>query len=330
MLKLFEKSAVFQTFVILAVTALLWLPHIADPQPMPAPAPFAPLYGLFYSFHFSPLLSVFLAMALVVIGGLILNLIIADSGLVAQNSLYPTLFYILFMSATSDTLTPTLFAGVLAIAFVKKLLIHGTPFTISSGKIFDATAMIGLCSLFYLPSLLLLLSYFLVAISYRLYGWRDWMLLLLGLLAPYLLLWLVLYFNGTLAESFPAMASSLAVDLSHFSFRFTLSVAANAVLLLFFAVSLYLFWRQFKEKTTLWQKNATAVIMPAVSAVALILYAPGIPLNLHFFAIPFALAASARFSATIRHQGFGRNRHQWKERFRDLLFLIVIAAAVIC
>ena len=331
MLKLFEKSTLFQVVVILLVTILLWLPHLADPQPLTTPDGFAPLYSLLYNLSLSPLLSVIIAIVIILVGGILLNLMLANAGLVSQNSLFPALFYILFMSATADTLSPTLIVGVLAIAFVNMLLLHSTLLTISSDKIFSATALIGICSLFYLPSLVLLLSYLLVAVNYRLYTWRDWMVLLLGLLAPYILLWIIFFLNGTLAESFQEMAAALSFHLSPFTFHLTLSLVANIILIVFFLVSLFVLLRHFNEKTTLWQKNATAVIMPMVAAIILIFYNPTLPINLQFFAIPFAFCASLRFSSSTHHYThYGRNRHQWKAHLKDLLFIIVIAAAIVC
>lgn len=333
MLKLFEKSTGIQIIVILAVTILLWLPALADPQPMEPSPSFAPLYSLFYSLSISPLLSVIIAMVLVTVGGILLNLMLANAGLVSQNSLLPTLYYILFMSATAETLSPTLIVGVLAIAFVRLLLLHSTLLTISSDKIFGATAIIGICSLFYLPSLVLLLAYLLVAISYSLYNWRDWMMLLLGFLAPYLLLWTVFFLNGTLSESFSAMTAPLTPSpLSTSNFQFSISIVANAILLLTFAVSLFVLWRRFGEKTTLWQKNATAVLMPTVAALVLIFYStPSFPVNLQFFSIPFALCASLRFTTnTHLHSRYSLNRHQWKNYLKDVLFIIIIAAAIAC
>lgn len=331
MLKLFEKSTGIQAIVILAVTILLWMHALVNPQPMTPSASFAPLYSLLYSLSISPLLSVLIAIVLVIVGGILLNLMLVNAGLVSQNSLLPTLYYILFMSAGTETLSPTLIVGVLSIAFVRMLLLHSTLLTISSDKIFGATALIGLCSLFYLPSLALLLAYLLVAINYSLYSWRNWMVLLLGLQAPYLLLWAVFFMNGSLAANFTTMAAGLVPVPDFHLPALTLSVAANVFLLLTFAISLFVFWRHYGEKTTLWQKNASAVLMPTVTALALVFYSPLLPFNLQFLAIPFALSASLRFTADTRHYSRSpRNRHQWKQYLKDILFLIIIAAAIVC
>ena len=332
MLKLFERSTGFQIVVILVVTILLWLHALAHPQPMTPPDTFAPLYSLLYSLSISPLASVISAMVLVIAGGILLNLMLTNAGLVSQNSLLPTLFYIIFMSATTETLSPSLIVGILTIAFVRMLLLHSTLLTIPSDKIFGATAIIGICSLFYLPALTLLIAYLLVAVSYRLYSWRDWMVLLLGLLAPYCLLWTIFFLNGTFTECFLAMSTSLTISFpSSFTFHFSSSLVANIILILTFAVSLFTLWRRFGERTALWQKNATAVVMPTVSALALlILYNPCLPVNLQLFAIPFALCASLRFSSETRYSRYSRNRHQWKSHLKDILFFIVIAAAMVC
>ena len=77
MLKLFEKSTLFQVVVILLVTILLWLPLLADPQPLTTPDGFAPLYSLLYNLSLSPLLSVIIAIVIIIVGGILLNLMLA-------------------------------------------------------------------------------------------------------------------------------------------------------------------------------------------------------------------------------------------------------------
>lgn len=340
MLRLLGKNTALQIIFILAVTTLLWLPSLSHPQPMESPTSFAPLYNLLYSLSPSPLLSVLLAILLILSGGICLNLMLVNASLVPQNSLLPTLFYLLFMSASASTLSPTLIVGVLSIAVLRRLLLHSTLLTIPSDKIFAATALIGLCSLFYLPSLALLLSYLLVVISYRLYSWRDWAVLLLGLLAPYLLLCIVLYLDNTLSISISNL--NLHFSISNFDFQFSISNFANAFLLLLFLLALLLLSRRLPEKTTLWQKNASTVLLLSVAALAQLPFSRLFPANLQPFAIPFALSATHLFSPDNRHRQPRRNRLAKKSHlpnfnflssffnFKDLLFLTLIAAAALC
>ena len=118
MLKYLEKSTILQVIVLFVAVVLLWGGALLHPVPMPAPVSYGPLYEVLYNLSLPPLVGVILAMLMVLAGGLLLNLMLANAGLVSQNSLLPALLYILFMSADATTLTPTLIVGVLDIAFV--------------------------------------------------------------------------------------------------------------------------------------------------------------------------------------------------------------------
>ena len=119
-------------------------------------------------------------MLLVLIEGVLLNILLSDMGLVPQTTLLPTLLYIVFLSAPATTLTPMILVSAALIACTWQLSLKGTLLTISTSRICSATAIIGLCSLFYLPALAIIVSYLLVAISYRLYNWRDITTMMLG------------------------------------------------------------------------------------------------------------------------------------------------------
>lgn len=328
MLKLFEKNTGLQIVLILVVTALLWMQPLADPQPMSASDGFAPLYSLLFNLHLAPLAAVIVAMLLVLVGGFLLNIILANANLVSQNSLLPTLFYTLFMSAGANTLTPTLIVGVISIAFVGILLLHSTLLTVPPNKICGAGAIIGICSMVYLPSLALLVAYLLIAVNYRLYSWRDWVVLLLGLLAPYLLLWSVLFLNNGLVDSLESIVNSF----SHATIRLgdinNIHAIANVVLLAIFVVSLFTLWRRFNENTVVWQKNATTVLLTTLAAIATLFYSQLFPTCFQLFAIPFTFCANHRFSPESRRRN--ASRRKWSVHAYDCLFLLTIAAAILC
>lgn len=326
MLKVFEKSTLLQVVIILATTALLWVPDIISPIPMPAPNGFAQLYSLVYSIGPSSTVATAAAVVLILLGGLSLNLLLANVGLVSQNSLLPTLLYILFMSAGASTLTPQLIVNVLVVVLVNLLLLRSSHLTIPTDKIFGASVVIGFCTLFYLPALALVLTYIFVAVSYRLYRWRDWVVFLLGFLAPCLPLWAVLFFDGSLAESFSSMADTLST--LHFSLpaSLSLSVVANAALTILFVTSLLALWSQLGEHTVVWKKNAITVMLITVAALVMIPFTGGVPFNLQFLAVPCALSASLWFAAGGHR--FKRSRRRC--RLYDLLFLITLMAALLC
>lgn len=329
MLKLFEKSTVLQVVFILAATALLWIKAFGNPQPMAAAGDFAPLYTLLEGLSLSPLLSVAIAMILVLLGGFLFNLMLTNAGIASQNSLLPTMMFVAVMSASSPSLSPQLLAALITIAVVNMLMLHSTLLTVASDKIFGAAALIGIASLFYLPALTLVVAYLLIAINYRLYGWRDWMVFLLGLAAPYLLLWTVQYLQGNLAESFAAMGNDFSSISLSVGTPTALQAVANAFLLGAFAISLFVVWRRLGEKTVVWQKNATTVMVITLAALAILPFAQIFPADLHFFAIPFAFCAAQRLDLHPR-RNYASRRPSWRQYLYDLLFVLIIVAAILC
>jgi hypothetical protein len=329
MLRLFGRNTGIQAIIILAVVVVLWFGALIHPEPMPEPVGFAPLYSLIYSLGMGPLVAVILSIVLAVGGGLCLNIMMVRVNLVSQNSLLPTLFYILFMGAQATTLTPTLIVGVMVIGIVNMFMLHGTLLTIASDKIFGAAALIGLCSMIYLPSAALVVTYMMVAVNYRLYGWREWMVLLLGLLAPYLLLWSYYFLTGELEESFVSMGATLSEHPQQESSVSQLSAIAAWVLATTFVVSLVVFWRTLSDKTVVWKKNATSILLVTVAGLVAMLYVGQYPPCLQNFAIPFALCATGRFGNRERRRGYRRGI-EWREHLYELLFIIIIVSSVIC
>ena len=329
MLKLFEKNTVFQVVFILVATALLWSGALADPQPMESASHFAPLYDLLCSLSLSPTLCVVVAMLLVVLCGYFFNLMLTRVGLASQNSLLPALLFVTAASACETTLSPLLIASLIAIAVVNLLLLRSTLLTVAADKIFGAAALIGIASMVYLPSLTLIVAYLLIAINYRLYSWRDWMVFLLGLLAPYLTLWAVLLFTDGLLPSFNDIALDFAsIDLTLGTFT-PLQAVANGFLVLVFAISLFIVWRRLGEKTVVWQKNATTLMLITMAAVAMLPLGQFFPVRLQFFAIPFAFCVTQRLGL-MPHVSLATRRTNWRSHLYDLLLILTVIAAILC
>ncbi len=329
MLKLFEKNTVFQVAFIIVAIVLLWFEAFSEPQPMTPAGHFAPLYDLLCSLSLSPTLSVAIAMAMVAVSAFLFNLMLTHAGLASQNSLLPTLLFIVAASACSPSLSPSLIASLLTIAVVNLLLVRGSLLTVTSDKIFGAAALIGIASMIYLPSLTLIVAYLLIAINYRLYSWRDWMVFLLGLLAPYLTLWSVLLFTDGLLPSFDDMALDFAsIDLTLGTFT-PLQAVANGFLVLVFAFSLFIVGRRMGEKTVVWQKNATTVMLITVAALAMLPLGEVFPVNMQFFAIPFAFCVTQRLGL-MPHVSLATRRTNWRSHLYDLLLILTVIAAILC
>ena len=326
MLKLFGKSMVLQVAAIIAATLLLWVRPLLAPPVMAADTGDGILFGLITEWlQPMPLLAVITAIILVVAGGVVLNLMLADVGLTPQTSLLPTLLYIIAMSAPATTLTPPMLANLALMACANQLLLRGTLLTVPTSKICNATALIGLASMFYTPAIAMVAFYLLIVISYRLYNWRDWAALLLGLAAPYIILAAVLFMADGLGlwwqqamDSFDGLRIGTADGAA---------VAAGAVLAVIMVASLFALWGRLGENIVVWQKNATVVMLLFVGGIATSLCSQVFPVNFGWYAISFALCGTHLFTPSQSRHKPTKKIYGW---FLDALFIITLASALLC
>lgn len=332
MIKLFHRDILTQAVLIVVALLLLWGRALLSPAPMEAGEHPAVLYGLLCRWLAGvPRLAVVIAMLLVLLEGVMLNLLLANVGLVSQNSLLPTLLYLVAMSTGPLTLTPMILVCGIAIACLNQLVLRGTLLTISPAQICGATALIGVATLFYQPALFLMVSYLLIASNYRLYNWKDWMLMILGFAAPYVLLVAVLYMCDGLAAWWPTIPASLSV--SHFPLatgHWSLATVATIFLILIFLWSLFNVISHTGERPVLWQRNASTVMLYTLGGVGMIL-ATGhwLLATTTFLAIPFAFCTYRMLTtASETHLGFGRRKKfSW---IYDLLLILTLIAALLC
>ncbi|MBR4506054.1 MAG: hypothetical protein IKP21_04695 [Bacteroidales bacterium] len=326
MVNLFRKNTVVQVLLILAATLLLWGRSLVYPPAMADGD--AVLYHLLYlGISSLPRLAVVIALLLVLAEGVWLNLLLANVGLVPQTTLLPTLLYIILMSAPATTLTPAIFVGGIMIAITHQLMLRTTLLTITTDKICSATALIGLASMFYLPSLALILSYLLVVINYRLYSWRDWLSMLLGLAAPYIMLLTVLYLTGNLTIWLSGTYYSLGGISLQSDTEKALAIGGNLVLVLVFLVGLFALWGHLGEHPIVWQKNATTVMLLSVGSAAMLLYSRVFPVDMRLFAVPFTLCGLHLLMPEKSHSYGHRKQRTW---ILDIVLLLTFIAALVC
>lgn len=327
MLKLFNRNTLVQVLVIIAATLLLWGRSILHPPAMVDDS--AVLYHLLYlGLSSLPRLAVIIAIILILLEGLWLNLLLANIGLVSQNSMLPTLLYIIIISAPATTLSPFIFVGGISIAIAHQLMLRTTLLTISTDKICSATALISLASMFYFPALALLISYLLIVINYRLYSWRDWAALILGLAAPYIFLLTILYLSGNLAPWWSGSYYTPSTPTPLSDTARILSIGSNIFFLLLFLVSLISLWSHLSEHPVVWQKNTTTVLLLTLGSIAIIAIDSRFPVDMRLFALPFTLCSFHLFMPEKAFHSFNRrNRRTW---LFDILLILTLIAAILC
>lgn len=336
MIKLFQRDMAVQAILLVATLLLLWGRALWAPAPMESGDHPAVLYGLLCQWLAPvPRLAVVIAMLLVLAEAVTLNLLLADVGLVSQNSLLPALLYTAAASAATSTLTPVLFMAAAVIASLRPLLLRGTLLTITPDKICGATLLLSTATLFYQPALLLMVSYLLIAFNYRLYSWKDWALMLLGFAIPYTLLALVLYVTDgwTLSSwqlvvggwQYPAIS---AANCQLPTANFQPALAASLVLAALLLWSLFDVISHIGEHPVVWQRNVTTVLLFTVGGIGMMLCHPLLPFQTALFAIPFAFCTyHLLVTHTDTHHGHRRKNILW---IYDLLLILIPIAALLC
>ena len=325
---IFKQSILVQAVVILLAMAALWAGAIAHPQPMPMPQGSDVLYGVLYGWLGGmPGLAVAVAMLVVLASGVLLNVLLVDVGLSAQNSMLPTLLYVICMSAPATTLTPMTMVSLLMVVCMRQLAIKGTLLTIPPERACMATALIGICTMFYLPAVLLMLSYSLVVINYRLYSVRDWAIMLLGFLAPYILLAIVLMFTDGLPGWWQGVADAVASVHPYHVAMPLLQVMGGALMVAAIMAGVVAVWRNAGESTVQWQKNAVTLLSALLGGLAIWATSRLFPVDMQLFALPFTFGVGCllmpRRSSTLG----SRKRREW---IYTLLLFIIFFAAIIC
>lgn len=330
MIRLFQRNTALQVVLILLALLLLWLRPLIAPPAMEAGEHPAVLYGLLcQALSGVPRMAVVLAMLLVLVSGVVFNLLLANVGLVSQNSLFPTFIYVLISSAGATTLTPVLLVNAVLIACLHPLMLRGTLLTIPVGQACAATAMIGLATLIYQPAVAYMLTYLLIAASYRLYSWRDWMVMLLGFAVPYSVLLLVLYMDDGIPGWWQTTVDSLS------SIGFVAGSSEPLPLTGGLALAVVMLWSlvytggRLGERPVLWQKNAGNVMLMLLGSLGMMLFAPILPLSPALFALPFTFCVNRlAFGRGSTTTGYGRRkRYPWVS---DALILVVIIAVCLC
>ena len=207
-LRIFRKSYLPQYLILAVLATLLWGGAFVSPPGLPdAGNPYLnPGYDLLIRmFGNNPLLYALTAFLLMLASALLFNLTVEKNGLSESNSLIPAFIFILVMSLfpSLQTLHPAMIPGFLAVVVLYHVFDIYTEAE-AYPKVFNSGFYIALSSFFYFPSIVFLLFVWSTFVVYRLYSWREWVILLFGFLTPYVLLWTWFFWADELALVFDA------------------------------------------------------------------------------------------------------------------------------
>lgn len=254
-----------------------------------------PLYELLYGL-IPPLAAVIIAFAIVLLSGLLFNIILYQYKMISQNTLYPMLFYILAMSlgAQFQTLTPFVICSPIIVLLTSRVMVDSSLLTLSTDKTFEASMLIAIATLICPACLVLYVALLANFTNYRMYQWRDWLMLFLGALAPCIVLEMVYFLNDSLFFSNYLLWHDLITWRPSFGGT-TLEWIASGIYAGLTLIAITAAFTSGQKQPIIFQKNANAIGQLSIAGALMVAYGQIMPFNVQLFAPVFAFGATAIF-----------------------------------
>ena len=275
-IQFFKKNYTRQIALFGLVSVILWLPAFFIHPATPRQDFFIPFADLFYTNGWiSSWIKHLAGFALVVVEAVFLNHILVKHGLSSKMSFFPALLYVVLLSFDPRWLTlhPLLVTNLFFLQTLSYLL---RSYDVSSPYelVFNSGFFITCGSLFYPPFLFLSPLLFICFFVYRFYGWREWVLALLGLITPWFFALCYLYLtdaSGLFKEWFVVNAELLKnPSLPVFSF---MEKVFGVILLLFLLFSISYFHNHTRDKGLSQRKKNIVFSYAFILSVPAVIYA---------------------------------------------------------
>ena len=173
-----------------------------------------PLSHLFFSMLKGPLvnnvwLSTSLAGILTFIQALLINDIVNDNKIVARKNYMAGMLFIVVSSFFKECLV--LSPALLSLTFV--ILSTRRMFSLikkekAFGDVFDVGFLVAIAAFFYFPAILFILFAYIGLGTVRAFAYRDWIILLLGILSPFVMLFTWYFWFDKMALLLPELANT--------------------------------------------------------------------------------------------------------------------------
>ncbi len=272
----FRKSYLFQYILLLVISIVLWIGAIIHPVDIPVNSEsyLTPAYSLLQGIlNGNLILLAIIAMILVISGALLFNYSLTKFDLVPKNTLVPAMVYIVLMSYSPNLLGlhPVAFPALFTILILFYLFQVYTEEE-AYAQVYNIGLLIGISSLFYFPSIFLILFIWLTFVVYRLYSWREWVIPITGIITPYIFLFTYYFMVNNLEPAYLAYVDYFTkMTIFHFSFDFSiLNYIITALIILLSLWSAFLLLADIQEKIISLRKRYWAIFY--LLAIAILTY----------------------------------------------------------
>jgi hypothetical protein len=207
LIKFFRSSFIIQYFVLVLVTAALWVPGFLSNPGLPVDTNIiTPLYNIaHYVLKMIDPLSPAVAVALVLISALTLNNILVFHDLTPKNNILPAFLFIVLMGSNPHSLStyPMILALPLLTWFLHTIFkMNDEPENYM--EVFNASILVSIISLIYPVAIFLFLFIWMTMLVYGIFNGRNLIISVISVILPYVYLFLYFFWTDKIPEALSA------------------------------------------------------------------------------------------------------------------------------
>lgn len=209
--KIIKLGFFIQLIIFIAVTLLLWLPSLLTPAMPLRVLSEGPLYAMLADVmsdfpHIATSLALFFTLSL----SILVYIIGSSNDIHTRENFFSAIFMMIFLSWNESVLVlnPVLPAALLSLFSVMTIMrMYGWQDPLR--QVFSASLSLGLASLFFFPAVYFLLFLWFSFITYRITGWREWMISFIGFLLPFIYLFSWYFWNDNFVQGILTLVKSV-------------------------------------------------------------------------------------------------------------------------
>lgn len=319
MIRLFKTGYIFHAVGIIIIAIFIWLPSFLSQQTLVVESTATPLCDLYLHIIGSNyLVNLISSSVLVILSGMVINQIIIANEFSGKITMLGMFFFVLLVTSMDSYLfmNPFLWASFFLMLMLNEL------FKLPKGErpipiVFNASFYLGMASLFYYPTFLLLIVIWVSLMIFRVSSWREYVIALIGSLLPLFFAFTWYYFNDTQDSFFSTIKSAFQFDF-RIMHKSVMEIVIAVLLLGIILPSILKLAGGIMEKSIVLRQKLTVTIWLFVVSFIIIFFFEKHPSNGLLLSIPTTIILT-NFSF-----GISRKKLKWLDLYVSLIFILVI------
>lgn len=317
LVRIYKTGYIFHAVSIIIFAILIWLPSILSQSELVVDSSMPPLYILYiFIFGTGSFVNLIISLLLVIVSGLIINQIIIANEISGKTTMLGMFFFVLLnISMVSNVvMNPFLWVSFFLLLMLKELFkLPKTETTIPI--IFNASIYLGLASLFYYPSLVIILVIWVSLMTFRINNWREYIIVPIGVLLPLFFTFTWYYYNDNYELFFSTIRSSFYFDFTILRLAVFDLVIVILLMGLIIPSIVKLAGSMMDKSIVLRQKLAVTIWLYVVSFIIILLFEKHTNTGL-LLSIPTTII--------LTKYSLGIKRLKWLDLYISLIFILIV------